>query len=191
LTRLYVAGRRGLVAEDPAPTSLLARRLVRHHTHDPAPYTARWAAVQQAEDDANLTAWLQDHPEAAGPTTTTTRQAADTDQDAGPSTGEDRSGRDWCPSWADDDAGYADAWTDEDEALAVAEAEALWARDLVEQAQRTAPACAAPTRAAQLGLVDSEARPEGWRRRRLRWWFHLSWWVAIALLMVGAYRLVR
>jgi hypothetical protein len=82
----------------------------------------------------------------------------------------------WCPSWADD-AGYADTWTDEDEAPAVAEANALWAREQAEQAQRIAPA-----RTMRVGLVDPEHHPEpdpeasaaAWPRRRPRWWFHAA-----------------
>jgi hypothetical protein len=139
-----------------------------------------WHRLQHIQDEARLAAYLQAHPEAVYLTTLPSSSPA---PDAA---GEDATARQWCPSWDDDDAGYADEWTDEDEALAVAEANALYER---EQAKRTAQTAAA--RPAQVGLVDAD--PDAWPQQqpaRPRWWFHAFWWLVIIALTVGTYRLV-
>jgi hypothetical protein len=83
------------------------------------------------------------------------------------------------PVVVDDDAGYADTWTDEDEALAVAEANALYER---EQAQRATVVL--------VGAVAPLAPPPAVRPIQRRWWFHAGWWLVIIALAVGTYRLV-
>jgi hypothetical protein len=184
LARLCAAGEepRGIIPERPEPTSPLARRLVRDQAGDPAMarHAPSWRLLQRILDEARLAAYLHAHPEAAHLTTLTTPSPAPRAADQG------SGGREWCPSGEDDDAGYADEWTDEDEALAVAEANALYER---EQAKRTAQTAAA--RPAQVGLVDAD--PDAWPQQqpaRPRWWFHAFWWLVIIALTVGTYRLV-
>jgi hypothetical protein len=206
LTRLCAAGWLGLVAEQPNPTGLIARRLVAYQAGDPAMtrHAPGWLAAQQAEDEANLAAYLQAHPEtraeAAAPAPTTAREP-------GPQVaGEDSDGRDWCPSWADDDAGYADEWTDEDEALAVAEANALYEREQAEQWTHTATTrrdhpyrligTGTGTHGRETGTsagTGGTDGPAGFQEQpphRPRWWFHAVCWLVIIALTVGTYRLV-
>jgi hypothetical protein len=189
LARLCAAGQapRGVIPERPAPTSPLARHLVRDQAGDPAMarHVTWWRLQQRIQDEARLAAWLQAHPEARAET------AAPTTSQAAHATSEDGDGWDRCPSWADDDAGHADEWTDQDEALAVAEANALYEREQAELAAQTAAA-----RPARAGLVDVEVEvePDARSRRQYRagprWWFHAVWWLVIVALTVGIYRLV-